>query len=100
MLFRMPSWILLASLILLTCSHAAANPSQRSAGMPSRGIPSDLKPPAQDLEQLEEPETDDAAGEKPYHIPMILNSSVENHLEYFKTRGREHFQRWLDRSAR
>jgi membrane-bound lytic murein transglycosylase D len=25
---------------------------------------------------------------------------VENHLEYFKTRGRDVFQRWLDRSAR
>jgi membrane-bound lytic murein transglycosylase D len=37
---------------------------------------------------------------KPYHIPMILNDSVENHLEYFKTRGRDVFQRWLDRSAR
>jgi peptidoglycan lytic transglycosylase D len=31
---------------------------------------------------------------------MILNDSVENHLEYFKTRGRDVFQRWLDRSAR
>ncbi|MGE5173281.1 MAG: transglycosylase SLT domain-containing protein [Betaproteobacteria bacterium] len=40
------------------------------------------------------------AEEKPYHIPMILNDSVENHLEYFKTRGRDIFQLWLDRSAR
>jgi membrane-bound lytic murein transglycosylase D len=31
---------------------------------------------------------------------MILNDSVENHLEYFKTRGRDVFQLWLDRSAR
>jgi membrane-bound lytic murein transglycosylase D len=50
------------------------------------------------LAQLDE--SDDLAEEKLYHIPMILNDSVENHLEYFKTRGREVFQRWLDRSAR
>ena len=37
---------------------------------------------------------------KPYNIPMVLNDSVENHLEYFKTRGRDVFQIWLDRSAR
>jgi membrane-bound lytic murein transglycosylase D len=38
--------------------------------------------------------------ERPYQIPMILNDSVENHLEYFKNRGRDVFQKWLDRSAR
>jgi membrane-bound lytic murein transglycosylase D len=62
------------------------------------GFPSQLKPPTEDLAQLDE--SDQLAEEKPYHIPMILNDSVENHLEYFKTRGREVFQRWLDRSAR
>ncbi len=61
-------------------------------------FPSQLKPPSEDLAQLDE--SDELAEEKPYHIPMILNDSVENHLEYFKTRGREVFQRWLDRSAR
>ncbi len=62
-------------------------------------IPSQLKPPTEDLAQLDEL-IDEASEEKPYHIPMILNDSVENHLEYFKTRGRDVFQRWLDRSAR
>lgn len=62
-------------------------------------VPSQLKPPTEDIAQLEEL-IDEAAEEKPYHIPMILNDSVENHLEYFKTRGRDVFQRWLDRSAR
>jgi membrane-bound lytic murein transglycosylase D len=62
-------------------------------------IPSQLKPPTEDIAQLDEL-VDEAAEEKPYHIPMILNDSVENHLEYFKTRGRDVFQRWLDRSAR
>ena len=63
------------------------------------GIPSQLKPPTEDVAQLDEV-IDDSAEEKPYHIPMILNDSVENHLEYFKTRGRDVFQLWLDRSAR
>ena len=52
-----------------------------------------------DVAQLDE-SFDDAVIEKPYHIPMILNDSVENHLEYFKTRGRDVFQLWIDRSAR
>ena len=62
-------------------------------------IPSELKPPQQDLAQIDE-NFDGYFEEKPYQIPMILNDSVENHLEYFKTRGREVFQKWLDRSAR
>jgi len=61
-------------------------------------IPSQLKPPTEDLAKLDESE--DAGETKPYQIPMILNDSVENHLEYFKTRGRDVFQLWLDRSAR
>jgi membrane-bound lytic murein transglycosylase D len=62
-------------------------------------IPSQLKPPMEDVAQLDET-IEDPAEEKPYHIPMILNDSVENHLEYFKTRGRDVFQIWLDRSDR
>jgi len=64
-----------------------------------QGVPSELKPPAEDLAQVEE-SVDEFFEDKPYQIPMILNDSVENHLEYFKTRGREVFQRWLDRSVR
>ncbi len=66
---------------------------------PQTAIPPQLKPPTEDIAQLEEL-TEETADEKPYHIPMVLNDSVENHLEYFKTRGRDVFQRWLDRSAR
>lgn len=62
-------------------------------------VPSQLKPPAEDVAKLEET-IDDPTEAKPYQIPMILNDSVENHLEYFKTRGRDVFQIWLDRSAR
>jgi membrane-bound lytic murein transglycosylase D len=63
------------------------------------GVPSQLKPPSEDVAQLDEV-MEDSSDVKPYHIPMILNDSVENHLEYFKTRGRDVFQLWLDRSAR
>lgn len=38
------------------------------------------------------------ADEATYDIPMVLNHSVENHIDYFGTRGRVMFQRWLDRS--
>ena len=62
-------------------------------------VPSLLKPPSEDVAQLDEV-IDDSAEGKPYHIPMVLNDSVENHLEYFKTRGRDMFQLWIDRSAR
>jgi membrane-bound lytic murein transglycosylase D len=62
-------------------------------------VPSQLKPPSEDVAQLDET-IDDTGEAKLYNIPMILNDSVENHLEYFKTRGRDMFQIWLDRSAR
>jgi membrane-bound lytic murein transglycosylase D len=63
------------------------------------GVPSQLKPPSEDLAQLDEV-IDDTGEEKTYQIPMILNDSVESHMEYFKTRGRDVFQIWLDRSVR
>lgn len=63
-------------------------------------IPPEYKPPKEDIAQLDEVIEESQLEEKSFHIPMILNDSVENHLEYFKTRGREIFQRWLDRSAR
>jgi membrane-bound lytic murein transglycosylase D len=62
-------------------------------------IPSQLKPPSEDVAQLDEV-IDESDEVKPYHIPMVLNDSVESHLEYFKTRGRDRFQVWLDRAAR
>jgi membrane-bound lytic murein transglycosylase D len=62
-------------------------------------VPSQLKPPTEDVAKIEEA-IDDAIEGQPYHIPMVLNDSVENHLEYFKTRGRDVVQIWLDRSAR
>lgn len=83
----------LASSILAAASQFPSQPAQPS-------IPQDLTPPQEDLSQLEETLSDDTGEDKPYYIPMVLNDSVENHLEYFKTRGKDVFQRWLDQSAR
>jgi len=84
------AWIILPE----PAVHADAPPSYNPTVVPSQ-----LKPPSEDVAQLDEV-IDDLSEAKPYHIPMILNESVENHLEYFKTRGRDAFQLWLDRSAR
>lgn len=62
-------------------------------------VPSEIKPPQEDLAQIEE-NIDSYLESRQYQIPMILNDSVENHLEYFKTKGRDVFQKWLERSAR
>lgn len=70
-----------------------------STAQQNPSVPSQLKPPSEDVAQLDEV-IEENLDLKPYNIPMVLNDSVENHLEYFKTRGREVFQRWLDRSAR
>lgn len=43
---------------------------------------------------------DELVDERPFHIPLILNDSVENEIAYFTTRGRNMFQHWLDSSAR
>ncbi len=90
--------------ILLILSFIFLFPFQtaHAEGLPpitDEAIPPQLKPPSEDVAQLDEV-IDDSASVKPYNIPMILNDSVENHMEYFKTRGRDIFQLWLDRSAR
>lgn len=92
--------ILLIVTIYFLGARNAISQTQASFSEPQYqpGVPSQLKPPTEDVAQLEE--VIDETDTKPYHIPMILNDSVENHLEYFKTRGKEVFQRWLDRSAR
>jgi len=93
------SLILLLIVMFAALSPAPIQAETRVNKDGQTAIPSQLKPPTEDIAQLDEL-IDDAAEEKPYHIPMILNDSVENHLEYFKTRGRDGFQRWLDRSTR
>ncbi len=43
---------------------------------------------------------DEVIEEKPYHIQVVLNDSVETYIEYFRTRGKSTFQRWLNNSGR
>ncbi|MHB8844239.1 MAG: lytic transglycosylase domain-containing protein [Nitrospirota bacterium] len=88
--------LVIAVIIFVPQSPALADTVAQAA---EQTIPGDLKPPQQDVAQIEE-NLDEYTEEKPYQIPMVLNDSVENHLEYFKTRGRDVFQKWLDRSAR
>jgi len=91
------SLVVIVSITLPFLQSPAFAETAAQAAEPS--IPAELKPPQQDIAQVDE-SLDSAFEEKPYQIPMILNDSVENHLEYFKTRGRDVFQKWLDRSAR
>jgi membrane-bound lytic murein transglycosylase D len=90
--------LLLCAAILLPFLQSTAF-AETTAQAAEQSIPRELKPPEQDIAQIEE-NLDGNFEEKPYQIPMVLNDSVENHLEYFKTRGRDVFQKWLDRSAR
>jgi membrane-bound lytic murein transglycosylase D len=99
-MFRRITLVLLAVSSIIVLSFQQLRAEEQVPSQPgTSSVPSQLKPPSEDVAQLDEV-IDDAAEIKPYHIPMILNDSVENHLEYFKTRGRDVFQLWLDRSAR
>ncbi|HSQ77524.1 MAG TPA: lytic transglycosylase domain-containing protein [Nitrospirota bacterium] len=47
-------------------------------------------------------EVDDQASDldnQAYHVPIVLNDSVETYIEYFSTLRRDVFQSWLDSSA-
>jgi membrane-bound lytic murein transglycosylase D len=50
-------------------------------------------------EELAEAETEGDGG-LPYDVPIVLNASVESHLDYFNTKGRDRFELWLNRSGR
>ncbi len=95
-----PLSMLLVTLLSLFSLISSAVSSETLDPQKRQSIPSELKPPKEDLAQIDELPTEDGLDEKPYYIPMVLNDSVENHIEYFKTRGRDVFQRWLDQSAR
>ncbi len=99
MLHRITLVLLVVSVVIILPFQQLQAQDQAIQQQGPAGIPSQLKPPSEDVAQLDEI-IDDAADIKSYNIPMILNDSVENHLEYFKTRGRDVFQLWLDRSAR
>ena len=92
-------FLIVGAFIALPFAYAAGE-SSTSQPRNQPGIPSEYIPPKEDIAQVDEAIDESSFEVKQYHIPMILNDSVENHLEYFKTRGRDVFQRWLDRSAR
>jgi membrane-bound lytic murein transglycosylase D len=96
---RITLFFLAVSIIISLPFQLSRAQDQAASRQSPTGIPSQLKPPSEDVAQLDEV-IDDSSDVKPYQIPMILNDSVENNLEYFKTRGRDVFQLWLDRSAR
>ena len=98
MFYRTIAHAFLSAAVILPLLQSAAF-AETTAQAAEQNIPRELKPPQQDIAQVDE-SFDDYFEEKPYQIPMVLNDSVENHLEYFKTRGRDVFQKWLDRSAR
>lgn len=52
------------------------------------------------LQNEYEDDPDTETEEKIFHIPLVLNESVEGQIEYFTTRGRTVFQAWLNRSVR
>ena len=97
MKFRIIFILLAVSIVIILPFHNAF--AELTTPLEALSVPPQLKPPSEDVAQLDEV-IEDSSDIKPYHIPMILNDSVENHLEYFKTRGRDIFQLWLDRSAR
>jgi membrane-bound lytic murein transglycosylase D len=51
-----------------------------------------IEEPAPEPEEEEELPT--------YDVPIILNSSVESHIDYFNVRIRDKFELWLSRSGR
>lgn len=46
------------------------------------------------------PESDEEEDLPTYDVPIILNSSVESHIDYFNVRIRDKFELWLSRSGR
>ena len=101
-----------------------SSPSVSASAIPVPSVPRtpDTQPPfAADLSIIEEPlpeagdesDRDDAIGDEvlesegeaeadglPYDVPIVLNASVESHLDYFNTKGRDRFHLWLNRSGR
>ena len=46
------------------------------------------------------PEPDEEEELPTYDVPIVLNSSVESHIDYFNVRIRDKFELWLSRSGR
>ena len=94
-----PLPLLLLVCLTLSVAFPVSAYSEQSDVVAEPAMLNDFNPPQDDGAQFDQA-ADAVLEERPYQIPMILNDSVENHMEYFKTRGRDVFQRWLERSAR
>ena len=68
-------------------------------------------PPVSDVASLNTPENEEeniAIAEEDseeeedalYDVPIVVNNSVEGHIEYFKSKGRDKLELWLSRSGR
>lgn len=88
--------LLIVTVVFLPFFTVYAEPGE---ALNPTSVPSQLKPPPEDLSQLDEV-IDDSVDERLYHIPVIMNDSVENELEYLQTRGRNVFLIALERSTR
>ncbi len=93
---------LLAVLLLFGSLHSSASAQTVLSPTPivplrNQGIAAGMIPDV----PLSFEEAEEAFGdEKIFHIPLILNESVESQIDFFTTRGRAIFQSWLRRSAR
>jgi len=57
--------------------------------------------PSPGVSVIEEPAPEPEEDELPsYDVPIVLNASVEAHIEYFNTKIRDKFELWLSRSGR
>nr|WP_223924083.1 transglycosylase SLT domain-containing protein [Geobacter sp. AOG2] len=72
---------------------AEAEPQQNTSGLFTL---EELKDKTDDGTELALPDVDLPQAD----IPLTLNSKVEYFLNYFQTRGRQSFSRWLSRSSR
>ena len=104
---------------------AAPNPDQNTENTNSDSLASNSDkieqvivveaPPVSDVVSLNTPEneeenanaaqavTDEDSEEEEdvlYDVPIVVNNSVEGHIAYFKTKGRDKLELWLSRSGR
>src|SRR5574341_558785 len=87
----------------------AANAAPHGSNAPLQSAPEaaapapllDHDPPPQ-VAIIEEPAPEEPEEDDPprYDVPIILNASVEAHIDYFNTRIRDKFELWLSRSGR
>jgi len=78
---------------------AAAEPALQAPVPTPRLEPKSLPPQVAIIDEPS-PESDEEEEFPTYDVPIILNASVEAHIDYFNTRIRDKFELWLSRSGR